>query len=197
MIHQSKRYHAFAFLMLMCCLFAVMSTCNWILIHYTFNEPLVGGGGAVFVSMMPSVPDAGVEKESRVCVEVHLVRANSTPLRKTESSSGFVPLVSGLPRLPPTERTSGRPTLSCPLSPSDISGPESQRAAIILALLCFVLFCFKPVVALQIVSTLAATKLPATKVNRTRSSSRLVRSQIFLKHPQGVKCGGEGRRCRP
>lgn len=44
-IHQSKRYHAFAFLMLMCCLFAVMSTCNWILIHYTFNEPLVWGVG--------------------------------------------------------------------------------------------------------------------------------------------------------
>lgn len=29
--------------MLMRCLFTVMSTCNWILIHYTFNGLLVGG----------------------------------------------------------------------------------------------------------------------------------------------------------
>lgn len=42
------------------------------------------GGGAVFVSMMPSVPDTGVEKVSLVIVEAHLVRANSTPLGNKE-----------------------------------------------------------------------------------------------------------------
>lgn len=175
----------------MCCLFAVMSTCNWILIHYTFNEPLVGGvgGGAVFVSMMPSDPDAGVEKVSPVCVEVHLVRANSTPLRKKESSSGFVPLVSGLPWLPPTERTSGRPTLSCPLSPSDISGPESQRAAIILGLLCFVLF-----------SALSGTaNCLHTCSNRFKISFQPLKLTGRDRHCGWCdhKCGGEGRRCRP
>lgn len=151
------------------------------------------GGGAVFVSMMPSVPDAGVEKVSLVCLEVHLVRANSTPLRKKESSSGFVPLVPGLPWLPPTERTSGRPTLSCPLSPSDISGPRDPKSRHHsgFALFCFVLSpswrCkLSPHLQRQMRTEPEQNQLPASSneeqlklTERLRSSSWLVRSQIF------------------
>lgn len=119
-VHHSERYHTFAFLMLMCCLFVVMSTCNWILIHYTFNEPLVrevkggergrGGGSHRWCRQFLTTR---VENASLVCVEVYFVRAKTTPLRQKQFCFlGFVPVVPELPSPPLTERTSHLPTLS-------------------------------------------------------------------------------------
>lgn len=138
-IHHSKRYHTFAFLMLMCCLFAVMSTCNWILIHYTFNEPLVSevrGGevpgewarGCSFRWWLQFLT-TGVPKVSLVCVEVYFVKANTTPLWKKQ---GFLFRICACgPRTSIVssdwkDKWSDKPLPSPPPGSSDISGPKNS-----------------------------------------------------------------------